>query len=128
MSISVHGNEFLLILNTVQVLQGLRQIFIKDVARIQRRVVAIESCFHLSYVLKGFKWYFIFLGFQLVILTAKAGLKVYSLSICNLSIYTEKSRGAEAFSSEEEFLVSAETTESYPFPRPFVGELIILQR
>lgn len=48
MSISAHSNEFPLGLNTVQVLQGLRQIFIKDVARIQRGVVAIESCFHLS--------------------------------------------------------------------------------
>lgn len=43
----IHSNEFLLV-STVQVLQGFRQIFIKDVARIQRGVVAIESCFHLS--------------------------------------------------------------------------------
>lgn len=41
----IRGSEHL---STVQVLQGLRQIFIKDVARIQRGVVAIESCFHLS--------------------------------------------------------------------------------
>lgn len=39
-----------------------------------------------------------------------------------------KKRGPEAFSSEEGFLVSGETTESYPFFTLFVRELIVLQK